>query len=137
MKHETITHRFVENIPNTIDEGVLYISIPYTTALHRCCCGCGNEVVTPLSPVDWQLSFDGLTVSLSPSIGNWGFPCQSHYWIRRNKVQWARRWNRHEINVLRNQEAREHAEFFATKDKQNTSSRVDPWLRIRRWFDTK
>jgi len=43
-----ITHKFVEFIPEKIEEGVLYISIQYCTAIHNCVCGCGNEVVTPL-----------------------------------------------------------------------------------------
>lgn len=31
----------------------------------------------------WTLIFDGDTVSLDPSIGNWSFHCQSHYLIVR------------------------------------------------------
>lgn len=79
MKHE-----FVKSVPKNPEKGVIYVSIDYATVIHQCCCGCGREVVTPLSPTDWQLSFDGQTVSLDPSIGNWSFPCQSHYWIRNN-----------------------------------------------------
>ena len=86
-------HQFVEFIPDTLDEGVLYVSIAYGTVSHRCCCGCGREVVTPLSPTDWKLIFDGETVSLYPSIGNWNFPCRSHYWIRYNRVEWAEDWS--------------------------------------------
>ena len=89
-----MTHRFVEEIPRELEEGVLYVSIHFATAVHRCCCGCGQEVVTPLSPTDWQLAFDGRSVSLYPSIGNWSLPCQSHYWIRRDIVEWAPRWSR-------------------------------------------
>ena len=29
----------------------------------------GNKVVTPISPADWQLFYDGDTVSVTPSIG--------------------------------------------------------------------
>ena len=47
---------FMDVIPDRLEPGRLYISIPYTTALHLCCCGCGNEVVTPLHPVHWTLS---------------------------------------------------------------------------------
>jgi hypothetical protein len=25
---------------------------------------------------------------MSPSIGNSGLPCKSHYWIKKNKVEW-------------------------------------------------
>ena len=84
-----IQHRFVECIPDSIDSGVLYISISYATAVHLCICGCGKEVVTPFSPTDWKLVFDGETVSLAPSIGNWSFPCRSHYFIKRNQIELA------------------------------------------------
>lgn len=85
----TLTHTFVEHIPETLDEGVLYVSMTFATAMHLCCCGCGREVVTPLSPTGWKLIFDGETVSLSPSIGNWSLPCRSHYFIRGDRVQWS------------------------------------------------
>jgi hypothetical protein len=89
---KTIQHKFVEFIPENLDEGILYITLEYATALHKCACGCGNEVVTPLSPKDWKLIFDGKTVSLYPSIGNWRFPCSSHYWIENNRIVDANRW---------------------------------------------
>jgi hypothetical protein len=81
--------KFVEFIPRELEANTIYISIPYATAIHNCCCGCGGRVVTPLSPTDWQLIFDGRSVSLKPSIGNWRFQCRSHYWIRNNRVIWA------------------------------------------------
>lgn len=87
-----IVHRFTQYIPERLEDGVLYISVEYATAIHNCCCGCGGRVVTPLSPAGWSLTFDGETVSLSPSIGNWSFKCKSHYWITRNKIEWARKW---------------------------------------------
>jgi hypothetical protein len=96
-----LRHEFVEFIPNRLDDGVLYISWVYATVSHNCCCGCGTEVVTPLAPSEWSLTFDGVTVSLAPSVGNWSLPCQSHYWIRRNNVVWARRWYREEIEAGR------------------------------------
>jgi hypothetical protein len=85
-------YKFVEFVPDELEDGILYVSITYATVLHKCACGCGNEVVTPLSPSDWQLTFNGETISLFPSIGNWSFPCQSHYWIRKNEVVWVRDW---------------------------------------------
>ncbi len=96
-----LSHEFVDFIPEKLDEGKLYISIRFATTAHRCCCGCGLEVTTPISPSDWKLLYDGETVSLDPSIGNWSFPCQSHYWIERNKVIWARRWSRMRIEAAR------------------------------------
>jgi hypothetical protein len=91
----------VEFIPSELSEGTLYISIPYATATHLCACGCGERVVTPFSATDWSLTFDGETISLTPSIGNWSFDCQSHYWVRRNQVDWARGWSREQIDAGR------------------------------------
>ena len=84
-----IRHEFVSEIPRHIEPATVYVSIEYTTAVHLCACGCGNEVVTPLSPRDWNLTFNGDTVSLAPSIGNWGLNCRAHYWIRDDTVVWA------------------------------------------------
>lgn len=96
-----LKHEFVEYIPEKLQEGTIYVSMAYATAAHKCCCGCGKEVVTPLSPTDWQLTFDGLSITLYPSIGNWSFACQSHYWIRCNKIRWAARWSSEEIEYGR------------------------------------
>ena len=83
---------FVKEIPKIIEEGILYISREYHTAIHLCACGCKEETVTPLVskafPDNWELTeHDGL-VTLSDSIGNWQFPCRSHYRIENNKVIW-------------------------------------------------
>ena len=60
MKAEPVlAYEFVEFIPEDIKEQTLYISIAYCTAVHKCCCGCGREVVTPLSPTARKLTFDG------------------------------------------------------------------------------
>jgi len=101
IRRETLTHRFVETVPDALEDGVLYVSTKYATAVHCCCCGCGQEVVTPFSPTDWRMTFDGETLSLSPSIGNWSFPCRSHYWIERDQVRWARRWSAEQIRAGR------------------------------------
>lgn len=113
MKPEVVLkHEFVDFIPNGLKEGVIYISIGFTTVAHNCCCGCGREVVTPLSPTDWKLIFDGQSVSLDPSIGNWSFPCQSHYWIRRNKVRWAERWTQAQIDAGRSHDRLSKERYF-------------------------
>jgi len=102
---------FVEFIPDVIEPGVLYISIPYHTAVHSCACGCGSRVVTPIKPTDWSLTWNGETASLRPSIGNWSFPCKSHYWILDNKVVWSRLWSDREIEAGRDQERRARGEL--------------------------
>ncbi len=98
---ERLDHRFVDRIPADLEPGVLYITMEYATAVHSCACGCGARVVTPFTPKDWELRFDGETVPLSPSIGNWSFACQSHYWIRWNRIEWAPRWSAAQIGRAR------------------------------------
>ena len=71
-----LRHKFVRSIPKGLKKRTLYISTSYNTVVHECCCGCGEEVVTPVSPTDWRLTYDGKSISLYPSIGNWSFDCQ-------------------------------------------------------------
>ena len=106
-----LQHRFVDLIPEKVEDGILYISLEYCTAIHKCVCGCGNEVVTPISPKDWQLYFDGKTVSLNPSIGNWNFDCRSHYWIIKNEIKFARKWSQKEIDSARRKDYRKKKKF--------------------------
>ena len=113
----TLTHKFVKNVPEVIEDGVVYVSVEYATAIHKCCCGCGKEVVTPLSPTDWQLCFDGKTISLYPSIGNWSFPCQSHYWITNNEIRWAPKWTKEQIKRGRKMEEVARQNYFNKKEK--------------------
>lgn len=113
-----IQHKFVEFIPDILEEGVLYISIDYCTAVHKCICGCGNEVVTPISPTDWELRFDGKTVSLSPSIGNWSFECKSHYFITRNKIHLVRSWVDWGIKKEKKEDSENKDQFIGRRKKR-------------------
>jgi len=125
-------HRFVEIIPDAVEDGVLYISLKYCTAIHKCVCGCGNEVVTPISPTDWKLIFDGKTVSLSPSIGNWSFNCQSHYWIKRNEIVYAREWDKEEIQFGRTNDEKRKAKYY-NKENESVSSITKKPKKKKRW----
>jgi hypothetical protein len=139
MQVKALSHEFVEFIPATLEPSVLYISIPYATAVHLCCSGCGEKVVTPLTPTDWSVSYDGETVSLTPSIGNWGFVCQSHYWIRNGKVVEAPRWSREQIAGGRQRDKFAKQRQFAVTDQEELDLDVLPkrgplkrlWRRIR------
>ena len=113
MKKTSIKPIFVESIPERLEEGVLYISERYKTAIHKCCCGCGEEVVTPLSPADWSIKKASGCVSLMPSIGNWSFGCKSHYFIQNNKVIWAEKFSQWQID------------FVKAKDKADKKSYIE------------
>lgn len=97
----------VESIPDTLVQGVVYVCLPCKVVCHLCLCGCGCEVVTPLTPLDWSLTYDGKHVTLSPSIGGWSLKCQSHYFIRQNEVIWASKMSR--ALIERGRRAREEA----------------------------
>jgi len=97
---ERFDPEFVSRVPDTLQDGRLYVSIQYSTAIHLCACGCRREVVTPLRPGLWRLIYDG-EVTLRPSIGNWSLPCRSHYFITRNRVIWARTWSEAEVEAGR------------------------------------
>jgi hypothetical protein len=140
MKRMSVIHEFVEFIPEELKEGILYISINYATASHLCCCGCGNRVVTPITPDDWKLIFDGVSVSLHPSIGNWNFPCRSHYWIKGDQVRWDRKWDKEEVRAVRTAQSEEKKTLDKTnaekrnksedlKGKQTFGQRVTSWLK--------
>ncbi|TAK58114.1 hypothetical protein EPO17_00380 [Patescibacteria group bacterium] len=109
-------HKFVNIVPDNLEEDILYISTEYKTAIHICPCGCGSEVATPLSPHDWKLTFDGDSVSLYPSVGSWGLPCQSHYWITNNLIEWAPKWSREQINQGRTED-KESKKLYHNKKK--------------------
>jgi hypothetical protein len=126
VKREQIAHQFVEYIPEQLEEGVVYVSIRYATAMHRCFCGCGSEVVTPISPTDWTLIFDGRTISLDPSVGSWNLPCRSHYWITHNRVEWAHRWTERRIAAARERERREKERYFAGLAPSDTPQSEHP-----------
>lgn len=117
MKQLRFQPEFVEFIPTPLEEDVLYISITHKTAVHSCACGCGNKVVTPIRPTDWRIEYDGESVSLWPSIGNWQFPCRSHYWIKSNNVYWSRSWTDYEIISGREGDTRAKERYFAQETK--------------------
>lgn len=112
-----LTHKFVKHVPEKLEDGVLYISIDYSSVIHKCCCGCGEEVVTPLSPTDWKLIYDGDSVSLYPSIGNWSSKCKSHYFITNSKVQWAPKWTQSQIKRGRKQDELNKKEYYKRKNR--------------------
>lgn len=111
-KVQKLTHQFVEHVPSPLQDGVVYVSIDFATVIHKCCCGCGDKVVTPLTPTDWTVSYDGQSVSLNPSIGRWDADCRSHYWIRNDRVVWADTWSAAEVDALKEREARLRDDYF-------------------------
>lgn len=145
MSSDDLRVHFVEFIPDVIEEHTLYVSIEFATVVHRCCCGCGQEVITPLSPTDWKITYDGVHVSLHPSVGNWSFDCRSHYWIRDSRVQWAPEWTEAQINAGRMYDQRQKERQYGSTGPEVTlgqttrTARTSPlswrlWSRFKGWW---
>jgi hypothetical protein len=117
-------HEFVEFIPDSLQEGIVYVSLTYGTVIHLCACGCRKEVVTPLAPFQWKLTYDGETISLYPSIGNWDFPCQSHYWLREGRIVWASTLSSKQIQAGRQQDSEELLAYFEHHTEQTDTPPV-------------
>lgn len=95
VRLESLKPKFVESMPRVEEHGILYVSYKYELAIHLCACGCGYKVVTPFDKkYGWTLgeirdnNDNTSEVTLRPSIGNWKFPCKSHYYITKNKINW-------------------------------------------------
>ncbi|MBU0717084.1 MAG: hypothetical protein KJ749_02455 [Planctomycetes bacterium] len=143
LRHQRLEHRFVKHIPDRLESGVLYVSVEYGTASHLCCCGCGEEVVTPFTPTDWKLIFDGETVSLSPSIGNWTLRCRTHYVIDRSRVIEAGPWSEVQISAEHRRNRVAKKRFYGTHECTDESGdessppphqRQSSWSRLWEWL---
>jgi len=145
MRHARLKHRFVQYIPEHLEPGVLYVSLEYATAAHSCCCGCGEEVVTPFTPNDWKMIFDGETISLWPSVGNWQLRCRSHYVIERGRAIAAPAWSDERVAAERRRDNAAKAMYYgvptpeSTVEPSQTQSQNDnqerPLLRrVKSWF---
>lgn len=108
-------HQFTQFIPENLEGSVLYISMEFNTVSHLCACGCKSEVVTPLSPSDWKLTYNGEGVTLYPSVGSWDLPCQSHYWIKNSEIQWAPKWSKEQIEQNRFNQRKQGKKSFWSK----------------------
>ena len=144
MRFRRLEHRFCTHIPECLEAGVLYVSMEYATAAHSCCCGCGEEVVTPFTPTDWKMTFDGEATSLWPSVGNWTLPCRSHYLIRDGRVIDARPWSNEEIAAEQRRDRAAKTCYYGTEarndfgdepsaDALNGVDRRPWWQRFWKW----
>ena len=148
MRQAGLRLQFVEFIPEQLEDAVLYVSQRYGTATHRCCCGCGCEVVTPIGPADWTLEVTDGAATLFPSIGNWSLPCRSHYFIRQGRVVWARDMSRGAIEQGRRREQHLRDGYLDRVNRLKEAQLLHPppscerstswpsrlWREVRSWF---
>ena len=116
---------FVEFVPEQLENGKIYVSEAYATASHRCCCGCGHRVITPLNSKGWRLTVNDGAVTLYPSIGNWSFPCRSHYWIKRNRVIASYPMTQEEVEELRRLDAADVEKYLDTFESTSVFDSAD------------
>lgn len=141
-KRASYKHVFVDAMPDKLDEGVLYVCVQYATAAHNCFCGCGHEVVTPIHPTKWKLSFNGVNVSLYPSIGSWSLPCKSHYWLQDGQIMWAESWADDKIQMARAHDNAAQDSYYGRRDEattltKNTKKTSFSWKKMTDWFQEK
>lgn len=87
LKKVEIEPVFVVEMPCYYERNKIYISEEYRTAVHLCLCGCDEKVVMILDDGSkwWRLVKEkNGKVSFIGSVGNYSFPCQSHYIITNN-----------------------------------------------------
>lgn len=141
-KRSAYKHAFVDTLPDKLDEGVLYVSVKYATSAHNCFCGCGREVVTPIHPTKWKLTFDGASVSLYPSIGSWSLACKSHYWLQDGRITWAESMSEEEIRAVRLRDLAAQDTYFGQEREsppvQVAASKASPfWRGLVNWLQGK
>ena len=124
----------VRYIPKELKAGVLYVAEEFGAAAHLCPCGCGCKVRTPLGPAEWTLEVTDLGPSLRPSIGNWQYPCRSHYWIAQGQVLWSKDWTTEQVAAGRRAEEDRRQVYFNRLDQRHTVSLVK---RVWRWIKSR
>lgn len=124
----------VRFMPKDLKPRVLYVSEEFGAAAHLCPCACGTKIRTPLGPTDWSLEETARGPTLSPSVGNWQQPCQSHYMIYEGKIIWCKKWTREEIAAGRVIEEERRRDYHATLERRHRGFMRALWRRIKRFL---
>ena len=130
-KLTTISLLRVHYVPKVLESGILYVSEEFGAAVHLCACGCGAKVSTPLGPTEWKLQEAAGGPTLTPSVGSWQLPCQSHYWIRNGQILWCETWSAAQIEAGRRQEEVRRRDYYDGRTKP-----VGIWQRIWNWISS-
>jgi hypothetical protein len=130
-KTTTITLARVQYVPTTLEPGVLYVSEEFEAAVHLCACGCGLKVSTPLGPAEWSFSDSPNGPSLKPSIGNWQFPCRSHYWIQDGQVIWSVDWTPVQVRAGHQAEEERRRSYYDSlkRGREGFLRRLWQWIK--------
>jgi Family of unknown function (DUF6527) len=124
-----ITLGRVEHLPRELAPGILYVSEEFAVAGHLCACGCGNKVITPLGPAEWQLTERNGRPTLHPSVGNWQLPCRSHYVIAEGQIRWRDQWSAAQVAAGWRAEEQRRAAYYASRPRRSLWQRLWSWVR--------
>ncbi len=130
MRIDRIELQRVHYMPKELRPGVLYVSAEFGAAAHLCACGCGAKVRTPIGPTDWEFEEGPNGPTLRPSVGNWQFPCQSHYWIWDGEIHWSDPWTPSQIAAGQRAEQERARAYYEAREQR----RVGLLWRFWRWF---
>jgi len=133
-KADTIKLLHLKYLPKVLEPGYLYVSQEYKVAGHLCACGCGNKVITPLGPTEWEFSEADGRPTLNPSIGNWQLPCRSHYWISNGTIHWSYQWTEKQIADGKKAEDKKRVRHY---EKNYRSKRKSFFSRLINLFSKK
>ena len=128
MRTDTFSPAVVEFIPLALEPHIFYISEVYSTTAHLCACGCGTKVFLPLSPAEWRVRYDEDAVTVRPSVGNWDFPCRSHYFITEGAVEWANAWDHNRVEAARRRDEHDLDAYFRSRQEEGFWRRL--WRRL-------
>lgn len=132
MKFEL--HR-VHYMPKEIMPAILYVSEEFGIAIHLCACGCGSKIKTPLGSTEWSVKETKSGPSLWPSVGNWQEKCQSHYWITRGEIIWAKKWSSEQIAAGRRHEEERKRAYYDAIDRERSSKLGRFWRWVKDLFE--
>lgn len=93
-KLTTIEPVFVEEVPDLLEHGKIYISDRFGIAVHLCACGCGQKTAMGMKPhwdSGWGYANNNGVVTFTPSVGNFSgeSPYHAHYFITNNNIIWC------------------------------------------------
>lgn len=54
-------------------------------------------------------------------MGNWSYPCQSHYWIEQNEIEWASKWSHEKIAANRARDRADRERYLKSRSEPETT----------------
>lgn len=130
MRYNSLSLRLVDEMPATLEPGILFVSKRFKVAGHLCACGCGNKVVVRLGDPGYTFTERSSRPTLRPSIGSWQLDCRSHYFITDGQIDWREGWSDWEVQAGREAENDRLEEHY----RRQAERRRRPLARLWAWL---